>query len=95
MSAAKTGTRKASVGDGRVVVDLNDLTVGEIEYFEDQMGQPILAYTDAGALQGRALRVLGFLMKRRENEEFTYEESANLRVGIKFGEAVPPTAESD
>lgn len=99
MTVAKTGAKASkaaeTVDPNLVVVELDSLTCGEIEYFEDETGNPIAHYFEAGTPQGKALRVLGFLVKLREDKAFTYEESANLRVGVRAVSPVPPVESSD
>jgi len=95
--AGRTPTRRATAktqDPSIVVADLEDMTCGEIEEFEERTGNPVNFYTAKGTPQGKALRVLGWIFKLREDPEFTYEDAANLRVGIKLSAPVPPTDES-
>jgi hypothetical protein len=63
-----------------------DMTVGEIELVEDKTGRPITHIFDEDAPKGTALRVLGYIIKRRESPDFTWEDSENLRVSLDAGE---------
>jgi hypothetical protein len=71
-------------------VDLDHLTVGEIEDIEELSGLSIDAFGKDGVPKGKAMRALGFVIRRREDPEFTWEQARDLK--IKFDQqAVPPT----
>jgi hypothetical protein len=76
-------------------VDLDHLTVGEIEEIEERTGQPIDDIQELGtsrAKKGKLLRALAYVMRKRSDPGFTWEDSANLRIKITEGDAVPPSA---
>jgi hypothetical protein len=64
----------------KLEVDLDLLTVGEIEQAEEMTGIAIDVLGMAGAPKGKMYRVLGYLVKRRDNPSFTYEDAGNLIV---------------
>lgn len=77
-------TRKSGAAhDGRVTVDINDLTAAEIEAVEEVIDASIVSVFDPKARQGKAARALGWVMVRRTNPEFTLEEAGDLRVFFK------------
>lgn len=61
-------------------VNLNQLKVREIEDLEEAIGASIEVAFAAGAPRGRALRALAWIVKRRENPDFTLEEAGELTV---------------
>jgi len=71
-------------------IELDSLTVAEIETIEEITGKSIdQAFAD-GAPRGRVLRALGYVVKRRENPDFTIEDAGELV--IKLSEPDPTTA---
>jgi hypothetical protein len=75
--------------DDFLSIDLGDLRVHEIETIEEVIGGPIdKAFAD-GAPRGKVLRAIGFVVKRRDNPEFTLEDAGNLR--IRLADDVDPT----
>lgn len=71
-------------------IELDSLTVGEIEEIEEITGCPIDKVFDADRPRGKALRAIGFVVKRRDNPAFTLEDAGNLVV--RLGEPDPTTA---
>lgn len=69
--------------DNYLEVDLAELTVGEIETIEEVIDGPIdKAFADDKP-KGRALRALGYVLKRRDNPEFTLEDAGDLRIRLR------------
>lgn len=75
-----------------LVVDLNSLTVGEIELAEELSGQPITYSLDPDKPKGRIMRAIGCAVRRRSDPEFTWEQAAGLKVFFGSESAVPPTS---
>jgi hypothetical protein len=75
-------------------LDINSLTIGEIEEIEDLGGQPIDSLFSATGKKGKALRAIAFVMKRRENPDFTWEEAGDLRINLS-GDEQDPTSPED
>ncbi len=67
-------------------VDVNDLTVGEIETIEDLIDASIDSIGEKGARKGRFLRAVAYVVKRREDPEFTWEDAANVRMSLPDAE---------
>lgn len=63
-----------------LVFDLDDLTIEEIELLEEKTGVPIDEIGGKGIKKGTMLRTMAYIMKRRENPEFTWEEAGKLRI---------------
>ena len=57
-------------------VNMEELTLAELEDLEDWLGVPATKFGEAS--QGKLTRRLVFLMKRREDPSFTYEDTASL-----------------
>jgi hypothetical protein len=80
--------------DGTLEVDLKHLTVEEIEAFEEKLDVPFDQAFHPTRPKGKVLRTLGWIIKRRDNPAFTWEDAGKLRIELSGGE-VPPTDASD
>lgn len=67
----------AFVLDGKKYL-INDFELGELEWLEDELGAS-LSQIDWGAMKA-AVRIV-YLIKRRENPEFTLEDARKVRMG--------------
>lgn len=63
-------------------VDLNDLTIAEIEQIEEIIDAPFDAAFAPGMKRGKVLRALAFVAKRREDPTFTVEQAGRLRIEV-------------
>ena len=75
---------------------VTDMTVGELEFVEEKTGRSITAAFAEDAPKGTALRALAYIVRRRDDPDFTWEQSADLRVRMlpQLGEengSGPPT----
>lgn len=70
-------------------IDLDHLTVAEIEEVEELADMSIEDLGKPGK-RGKMLRALAFVIRKRTQPEFTWEEAGNLRVSFAE-EPVPPT----
>lgn len=77
-----------------VEVDLSYLTVGEIEQIEERSGMSIDALNQADIYKGKILRAVGYVMKKRDNPDFTWEDAGNLRIEFT-GKSIPPTVSTN
>lgn len=68
--------------DEYLEIDLGDLRVHEIETIEEVIGTSIDQAFAEGAPRGKALRAIGFVVKRRTNPDFTLEDAGNLRLRL-------------
>lgn len=79
--------------------DPNDLTLGELETFEEVCGKPFAeALPASGAAKDwvpgiKEIVALTYIIKRREDPEFTLDDARNTRIGELelFGGDVRPT----
>jgi hypothetical protein len=71
-------------------VDLDDLTLGEVEELEEKTG-----YNFAGNNQSipvKAITYMLYLQERRKNSKFTLDDARAVKIsGIKVGEEENPT----
>lgn len=81
------------VKDDVLNIDLNHLTVAEIEEIEERTGLPFDQFGESGKPKGKLLRGIAFVLRRREDPSFTWEEAGNLKV-VLGAEPVPTTAVS-
>lgn len=73
-------------------VDLDHLTVGEIETIEDLAGVSIDTLAQPGAPKGKAMRALGMVVRQRTDPEFTWEQAGGLKVRFDKEKPVTPTS---
>jgi hypothetical protein len=72
-------------------LNFDDLRIREIEDIEEITGQPISQIMASGQPMAKALRAIAYVMKRREDPEFTLEQAGELRINLTEGDAVDPT----
>lgn len=74
----------------KVKLNLEELTLREIEDFEAAGGLAISEVGAGKALPARALRALVWIMQRREDPSFTFEAAGDVKVSeLDFGAATP------
>lgn len=78
------------VADEYLDINLGELRVSEIEAIEEIIEGPIDKAFGENAPRGKALRALGYVVKRRENPDFTLEDAGNLIV--RLNDTDPTTA---
>lgn len=76
-----------------VIVDMNDFTANEVDAAEELLDAPLQSLMDPAARQGKGMRVLAYVVSKRDNPEITLEDAGNLRVFFRQSD-VPPTDES-
>jgi hypothetical protein len=59
-------------------MNFDDLTLGEVEEIEMLIGRGIDEIFSDGNPKGRALRVLYYVIKKKENPEYTFEETEKV-----------------
>jgi hypothetical protein len=87
-------TEGVPVGDA-FEVDLNDLTMGEVEEIETIIGGSIAAVFGGTQPLGKASRAVYYVVKRREDPDLTYEDTADLKftsLRMRFGPTDPTSA---
>jgi hypothetical protein len=60
--------------------DFEGLTLNEVETIEQLTGVSIDQVAADGALKGRNLKAIIFVMKRRDNPNFTIDEAGNFSI---------------
>lgn len=88
----------------KISVSINDLSLGEAEFFEEATGIPLEDVTEKyrvddnpkdkkkPALPIKALTALVCIAKRREDSEFTMEQARSLKISeLSFEEPANPT----
>lgn len=72
-------------------MNFDDLTLGEVEEIEMLVGRGIDEIFSNGSPKGRALRVLYYVIKKKENPKYTFEETEN----VSQADALKLLSESD
>ena len=75
----------------KVNLDIGSLTLREIEDFETKTNLGIGELGPGKAMSARALRAIVWILTRRDDPAFTYEDAGDLKVvDLEFeGEAAP------
>ncbi|WP_406138807.1 hypothetical protein OH828_14430 [Streptomyces anulatus] len=73
-------------------LDIDSLSLNEIEAIEDIIDGPLDSLAKPGAKKARMLKAMAFVVKRREDPNFTIEDAGNLRVELKPKKSTGPTA---
>lgn len=85
------GVRHLTLADDDVLeINMDHLTVEEIEDIEEIIDAPIDSLQDPTKRKGKLLRAIVYVLTRRDDPDFTLEQAGKKR--IKFDQAaVPPT----
>lgn len=59
-------------------IDVNSLTLGEIEVIEEKTGRSIDEAFKSGAPRARLLRAIAFVVRRRTDPSFRWEDTESL-----------------
>jgi hypothetical protein len=90
---SSNGVRRStlvSADDDVLEVNLDHLTVEEIEDIEEVIDAPIDSLQDPTKRKGKTLRAIVYVLCRRDDPDFTLEQAGKKR--IKFDQSmVPPT----
>ena len=71
-------------------VDINELTIAEVVEIEERTGLPLDALGQADKPKGKMLQALAYIVKRRDNKDFTWEMAGELKINTA-SEKVDPT----
>lgn len=74
-------------------LNLDSLTIDEMETMEEITGAPFDEAFGAGKPKAKVLRALAFIIKRREDPDFTLEDAGKLAIRLD-ADPVPPTVAS-
>lgn len=66
--------------DDQIVLDLDAMTLGELETIEEVAGAGAAKAMMAGQMSAKALIAVAYVVKRRDNPEFTVEDAKALKV---------------
>lgn len=61
-------------------IDLDDLTIDEVEIIEEILDQPFESAFAPGAKRGKAMRALAFVAMRRTDPEVTMDQVGQVKV---------------
>lgn len=75
--------RKPVVAADVLSMDIDSLTIDEIEIIEDIIDAPLDSLAKPGAKKAKLLKAMAFVVKRRDNPDFTLEDAGRLRVELK------------
>lgn len=85
--------RAAGIPDPDVItIDLDHLTIEEIEKMEELSGAPFDSLWQDGKPKGRIMRVFATIVRQRDDPSFTMEQAGKLKIKFDKGGAVPPPA---
>ncbi|MFJ4666730.1 hypothetical protein [Kitasatospora purpeofusca] len=73
-------------------VDIDSLSIAEIELIEEVIDAPLDSLAKDGARRGPMLRAMAVVIKRRTDPDFSIEDAGNLQISIKSKKKPDPTA---
>lgn len=76
-----------------VNLNVDDLTVAEIEAIEDKLDTSFDSFAQDGAKRGKFLRAIAWISMRRTNPDFSWEEAGNLKITDLTGAERPTSAD--
>lgn len=75
--------------DDTIVLDMDAMTLGELEQIEEIAGADAVKAMMGGQMRAKALIAVAYVVKRRDNPEFTLEDAKAMRVmALKQADAV-------
>jgi len=77
------------MSDDIFTVDINDLTIAEVVEIEERTGLPLDALGQADKPKGKMLQALAYIVKRRENPDFTWEQAGALKISATTANVDP------
>lgn len=80
------------MSDDFLEIDLANLRIREIEEIEAIAEAPFDELFSGGKPKGKALRAIGYVVKRRENPDFSIEDAGDLIVKLTDPEPDPTAA---
>ncbi|WP_030244199.1 hypothetical protein [Streptomyces sp. NRRL S-350] len=77
--------KKAAANDmGELLsIDIDSLSIEEIETIEEIIDGPLDALAQPGARKGRMMRAMAVVLKRRTDPDFSIEDAGALRISLK------------
>ena len=78
------------MSDDILNIDVNDLTIAEVVEIEERTGLPLDALGQSDKPKGKMLQALAYIVKRREDPDFTWEMAGALKISAT-SDKVDPT----
>lgn len=75
-------------------VELDELTIGEVEDIEEVTGRHIAEIGQElvnGPVRAKTLKALTWILKRRDNPEFTLEDARGIKIDVWLNGQEPET----
>ena len=76
-----------------ISIDVNDLTLGEVEFFEEESGLTLNDLQD-GSMNSKAIIALVCVVERRKNPEYTMDDARKVKLS-EFSVGADPTTGED
>lgn len=74
-----------------ITINPDDLTLGEVEAIEEVVGKPF-SEAFAGAVSAKAAIALVYVVKRRDNPDFTLDDARAYKIAdLELGAGADPT----
>ena len=61
-------------------MNINELTLGDIAEVEEMSGQSFASLTDGKSAKGSLMVALAWVIKRKEDPKFSYEDAKQLKM---------------
>ncbi|MFE6159811.1 hypothetical protein ACFQ7F_12970 [Streptomyces sp. NPDC056486] len=71
-------------------LNIDSLTLDEIEIIEDLIDAPLDSLSKPGQKKARLLKAMAYVIKRRDNPDFTLADAGRLKIQLKGNVANPP-----
>lgn len=88
--AAKTDAPTSEVGGDVLNLDIDSLTLDEIDAIETIIDGPLDDLAKPGARKAKMLKAMAYVIKRREDPSFTVEDAGRLKISLKGKGSNPP-----
>ena len=77
------------MSDDILNIDINDLTIAEVVEIEERTGLPLDALGQSDKPKGKMLQALAYIVKRREDPDFTWEMAGALKISATTDKVDP------
>ncbi|MFF4424162.1 hypothetical protein ACFY04_25835 [Streptomyces sp. NPDC001549] len=88
------GKQKTDAGslDDVLSLDIDSLTIDEIDVIEEIIDGPLDSLAKPGARKAKLLRAMAVVIKQRDDPSFTAEDAGKLRIQFKQKAKADPSA---
>ncbi|MFF7990335.1 hypothetical protein ACFZDG_11155 [Kitasatospora xanthocidica] len=69
--------------DELLSIDIDSLSIEEIETIEEIIDAPMDSLAQPGARKGKMMRAMAVVLKRRTDPNFSIEDAGRLRISLK------------